>query len=486
MYDDNGQVLRPCDLVCNNPGTEFILLHDNDIDTVDPTWQSTNPSKQNSLFISTWSGLQQRLQTFWDIWTTDYLQELKERYIASHKTPRVHITDLPKIDRIVLIYDTNTKRSQWRIGKITKLNKSKDDSIRSCDVKLTNGNTIQRAVSHLYPIELDPSVPTQTSAEPPVATELSTHKSHIQPVRRSARLNAKLSPITLTVIMLCILFSGNTAQPTSISYASTVLTASLISVSIGIPIPEQTHETYYWTVANFSQHLPANDIRRAFTEATKIWSDATNIKFIEVWPYDPYANIRIIFGTKHHGDAWPFQGEGYTLAHVTNYEIHYDDDEQWYVMGSHHRPFTNYNHLTDLVYVSIHEIGHILGYAHSPDPNSVMYPYYNGYIDEKGNIKPTKIGNLKVTANNHTVTQPLIKLHRYALNPSQTELFSAIYLSLTVIYHHIVDVNSRVKHSSKNHRILYYMPITVNQMVWYCTIYPILYAVEYSHVTTTT
>ena len=39
----------------------------------------------------------------------------------------------------------------------------------------------------------------------------------------------------------------------------------------------------------------------------------------------------------------------------------------------------NYTTGTNLLQVTIHELGHALGLAHSPDVNSIMQPFYTGY-----------------------------------------------------------------------------------------------------------
>jgi len=49
--------------------------------------------------------------------------------------------------------------------------------------------------------------------------------------------------------------------------------------------------------------------------------------------------------------------------------LHFDDDERW--VDSNTRD-------VDLLTVAAHEIGHTLGLAHSDDPNSLMYPSYDG------------------------------------------------------------------------------------------------------------
>src|SRR5207253_7407999 len=77
-----------------------------------------------------------------------------------------------------------------------------------------------------------------------------------------------------------------------------------------------------------------------------------------------------------HGDAYPFDGPGRTLAHTfypspPNSEpvagdMHLDADEDWHTGAN-----------LDLFSVALHEAGHALGLGHSDRPGAVMYPYYH-------------------------------------------------------------------------------------------------------------
>lgn len=53
-------------------------------------------------------------------------------------------------------------------------------------------------------------------------------------------------------------------------------------------------------------------------------------------------------------------------------DLHFDNDEDYDVNGSHVK--------VDLNWLSLHELGHSLGLDHSWNPESVMFPFYLGYI----------------------------------------------------------------------------------------------------------
>jgi predicted Zn-dependent protease len=80
----------------------------------------------------------------------------------------------------------------------------------------------------------------------------------------------------------------------------------------------------------------------------------------------------------HHsgGDCQSFDGPLGVLAHAyspLDGSIHFDESEDY---TEHTQSGIN------LRLVAAHEIGHALGLDHSFESNSIMYPFYNGYIDQ--------------------------------------------------------------------------------------------------------
>ena len=69
-----------------------------------------------------------------------------------------NVNSIIKLGDIVFIHNHNAKRNVWKLGKVVRLFKSKDQNIRAATVKIYNQNPlyryINRPVDKLYPFEV--------------------------------------------------------------------------------------------------------------------------------------------------------------------------------------------------------------------------------------------------------------------------------------------------------------------------------------------
>ncbi|XP_074716295.1 matrilysin [Strix uralensis] len=137
----------------------------------------------------------------------------------------------------------------------------------------------------------------------------------------------------------------------------------------GNPRWKKTHLTY--KIVRYTTDLPQKKVDDAIRRAFMVWSDVTPLQFQRV--FNRPADIVIAFARREHGDGYPFDGRGNTLAHAfapgegLGGDAHFDDDERW----------SEFNKEVNLFLVAAHEFGHSLGLGHSNVPEALMYPVYS-------------------------------------------------------------------------------------------------------------
>lgn len=126
---------------------------------------------------------------------------------------------------------------------------------------------------------------------------------------------------------------------------------------------------------SLTSKLPADAAKSEFARALAEWAKYARLTFTLVDTVSGPRTLSVLFGSRVHGDPYPFDGAGGVLAHTfypypVNPEpiagdLHFDADESWKTGAD-----------VDLFSVALHEAGHALGLGHSDKPGAVMYPYY--------------------------------------------------------------------------------------------------------------
>ncbi|XP_071582567.1 uncharacterized protein [Temnothorax nylanderi] len=114
------------------------------------TWDiNTIPEPSLSIILtsrlSRWQLLQQKLESFWSLWSKEYLQ----RQLSIYKWNKVN----PSITEgtVVLLVDERYPTSKWPLGRITKTHPGKDDHVRVVTVR-TQASTYQRPITKICPL----------------------------------------------------------------------------------------------------------------------------------------------------------------------------------------------------------------------------------------------------------------------------------------------------------------------------------------------
>ncbi|XP_034034841.1 collagenase 3-like [Thalassophryne amazonica] len=126
-----------------------------------------------------------------------------------------------------------------------------------------------------------------------------------------------------------------------------------------------------YKIENYTPDMTAQEVDDSIEKALQVWAKVTPLRFTRI--YSGTADIMISFGTRDHGDYYPFDGPDGTLAHAfapgtgIGGDAHFDDDESFTFRSN-----TGYV----LFMVAAHEFGHSLGLSHSNDPGALMFPTY--------------------------------------------------------------------------------------------------------------
>ena len=69
------------------------------------------------------------LEPYWNQWTKEYLNELRE-----YNTTEKNVNSIIKLGDIAFVYNHNAKRNVWKLGKAVRLFTSKDQNVRAATV----------------------------------------------------------------------------------------------------------------------------------------------------------------------------------------------------------------------------------------------------------------------------------------------------------------------------------------------------------------
>ena len=89
-------------------------------------------------------------QAMWDRWTREYVRSLREQ----HRLTGAKETPHPSLGDVVIIKEDQKPRNVWKLAVVKRLITGRDGVVRAVQLKTGNGY-LERAIQHLFPLELN-------------------------------------------------------------------------------------------------------------------------------------------------------------------------------------------------------------------------------------------------------------------------------------------------------------------------------------------
>ena len=122
----------------------------------------------------------------WNRWSNEYIRGLRERHNLLHHGK----TNALKIGDVMMIKGDEKNRGHWKLGIVKELITGRDGVIRGAKLRAGNA-TLERAVQHLYPMELQCDDALEKEDHASQDMELNADAKEFRP-RRDAAIAAKL------------------------------------------------------------------------------------------------------------------------------------------------------------------------------------------------------------------------------------------------------------------------------------------------------
>ena len=114
-----------------------------------------NPDESScDSLLQSWRIGQTHLDVFWKIWSTEYMQSLRETHTAKMKPVKGEVTRVPRVGEVVTLKEDNLPRGSWKLARIDSLIESSADGVHRAAVVITStGRKLKRPYRLIYPLE---------------------------------------------------------------------------------------------------------------------------------------------------------------------------------------------------------------------------------------------------------------------------------------------------------------------------------------------
>ena len=149
----------------------------------------------------------------WSRWTGEYVRSLRERHNLQHKCKEMSLQP----GDVVLIQSTERSRGKWNIGIVVKLIiiTGRDGVVKA--VRLRAGKSyLERAIQHLYPMELSCDQQLEEQAGGRAAVKLNPDAREFRLTRRAAVVAAENTAFASSQMQRQLTFRPLNTSDTSI------------------------------------------------------------------------------------------------------------------------------------------------------------------------------------------------------------------------------------------------------------------------------
>lgn len=216
----------------------------------------TNSDCSISSLSQRWKLIEKIRRDFWKIWSSDYLNNLQQRYKWKNATINIDIGEL------VIIKDENINPSKWPLGRIIETHTGKDGLTRVVTLKKGDGTILKRSIHKLIHLpcvehELPHSQKREkekccymssygTTTKFPSSAVTEGHKKNIRSPNKSRCNNdnikqKKICPQKFCRLLIWLLFFGFLIKQTAANYTIQYLKPGLYIEHLGKSQIERGH-----------------------------------------------------------------------------------------------------------------------------------------------------------------------------------------------------------------------------------------------------
>lgn len=124
----------------------------------DVDYTDINPNR-----LTRWCQIQQMLQKYWQVWSTEYINSLQKRYKWKEESDNLKIND------IVLVKEENMMPLHWKLGRVVRVFPDEYQKVRTVEL-IINNHLTRRTVHKLCKLPIDDRPETSEDEEEPEIT----------------------------------------------------------------------------------------------------------------------------------------------------------------------------------------------------------------------------------------------------------------------------------------------------------------------------